>query len=121
LTRHPGRRCCGDGPGSNLDGPHRGPSSEYSLDIEHRLLLALAIAGIARRVRWGRRLAVGLQCLLPLAGFGAVMPPQKGVPVSREMPPVEAAMIGAAVLIGFALVCLHLLSLWKKDFRNDWI
>jgi hypothetical protein len=81
----------------------------------------LAIAGIAGRLRWGRRLAVGLHWLLLVAGFGAVMPPEKGVPVYREMPPVEVAMIEAAVLVAVALLCLHLLGRWKTGFRAAWI
>jgi hypothetical protein len=83
-------------------------------------IAVLAIFGLVRRVRWGRRTAVGLQIVLLLLGFSMVMPPEPGVPVPGPPQPVETAMLHAAVAVGVALLCLHLLGHYKKSFRDAW-
>ena len=84
------------------------------------ILCALVIVGLVRRVRWGRRWAVGLQWFLLFLGFALVMPPEAGVPVKQPFPPLETAVLRMVVVCGVALLCLHLLGRHKKAFRDAW-
>jgi len=82
---------------------------------------ALAIAGIARRVRWARRLSLVLGWLALITGFALMFPVEKGMEVPGEVPvPVEVVVAEAIVVCSMALVCLHLLGVYRKSFRAAW-
>ena len=84
-------------------------------------LLVLAIVGLVRRVRWGRRLALGMCWLMILVGFGSVLPPER---VDGVAPPpiiaIEYAVTQMVVLCLVGLLCLHLLGRHRKAFRDTW-
>ena len=82
---------------------------------------ALAILGLVRRVRWGRRLSLVLGWLALVTGFALMFPAEKGMEVPGEAPiPVEVVVAEAIVVCSMALVCLHLLGAYRKSFRAAW-
>lgn len=88
---------------------------------EIALVPALAIVGLARRVRWGRRLAVVLLWVMLLVGVGLMLPKTELDQISGSKPvPLEVAVMEFAVCVAFALLGLHLLGRYKKEFRAAW-
>ena len=83
---------------------------------------ALAIAGLLRRVRWGRRLAVALLWLLLLGGVGSVFPQGEYDEITGSSPrPIEVTVALFVACVAFALLGLHLLGRYNKEFRADWL
>ena len=83
---------------------------------------ALAIMGLVRRVRWGRRSAAVLLWLLLLVGVGLMLPQGEGDQLTGSKPrPLEDALSEAFACIAAALLGLHLLGRYKNVFRPDWL
>ena len=82
----------------------------------------LLLAGLIRRVRWGRNLAVAFFWLMLIMGVFSAMPSRiEGDQImGRESAPVEQVVTELVVLCTVALVCLHLLGLYKGRFRKGW-
>lgn len=80
------------------------------------------IAGLVRRVRWGRNLGVAFFWLMLLMGVFAAMPSRvEGDQImGRESASLEQVVTELVVLCSLALVCLHLLGIYKERFRRAW-
>ena len=82
---------------------------------------AAAIVGIVRRVTWGRRTAFFLGWVLLVGGFALMFPVEKGMEVpGQDALPTEVVVTEAIIVCSMALVCLHLLGVYKKSFRAGW-
>ena len=82
---------------------------------------AAAIVGIVRRLRWGRRMALVFGWFSLFVGFGLMLPVEKGVEIPGHVPlPVEVVVAQAIVVCSMALVCIHLLGVYKRSFRAGW-
>ena len=82
------------------------------------LVPALAIVGLVRRVRWGRVLAVILFWLLLLVGVSFALPQAEFDQITGSQPqPLEVALAKFAACVTTALIGLHLLGRFKKEFR----
>lgn len=85
------------------------------------LIPALAIAGVVRRVRWGRRLALVLLWLLLLIGVGQMLPSSESDEITGSKPqPLEVVLTKSAIFSSIALLGLHLLGRYAKEFRSSW-
>jgi hypothetical protein len=85
-------------------------------------IFTLAIVGLVRGVRWGRRLAVASSLLMLVVGIGAVLPAritESGL-TGKEAPSTEVAVAQFIAIVVIALACLHVLGLYKDRFRKDW-
>jgi len=83
-------------------------------------ILVIALVGILRGVRWGRRLGLFVFWMVLLSGLVMVMPPEKVDGYTPEMVPIGTAIVRAAVLALLGLTCLHLLGRYRRSFRAEW-
>ena len=78
------------------------------------------VVGILRRVQWGRRAALVLGWLSLIMGALWMTPLERGDEPHQELVPVEVVVMQAAIVCSMALVCIHLLGVYKKAFRPGW-
>ena len=86
-------------------------------------VLITGIAGIARKVRWGRRIAVAFLWGLIIISFGRLSPFRAGDLMTDGIEPPLLLELGLqfAGACAIALVCLHYLGKHKLLFRAAWI
>ena len=85
-------------------------------------IAVLLLVGLIRQVRWGRNMAVAFFWLMLLMGVFAAMPSRvEGDQIMGvESASVAQVVTELVVLCTVALVCLHLLGIYKERFRKGW-
>jgi len=87
------------------------------------VLLIVGAVGMARKVRWGRRIAVAFLWGSIFVSFGRLAPFSAGDLMAEGIEPpslLTLALQFAGVCI-IALMCLHYLGKHKIHFRSAWI
>jgi hypothetical protein len=87
------------------------------------LTVVLAIVGVIRGVKWGRRLAVAACILLLIVfGVGSVLPARmEGAQMTgTEAPELGRAVVEFVAVVVIALASLHILGRYKQRFRKAW-